>query len=450
VKLSLVYPVSFLLKLIFFFFYSLVLAAQENPLPDIDSRLEKVIRINRLKALKKAHQAPRELSRLGSMLFHEVELSGTRDINCASCHHPRFGTADAQAFSIGQGGSGLGTSRIQRSGGLTRRHSPHLLNLGYPEITHMFWDGRVARNPQTGAFTTPEPALNGANPTRADITSVLKSSLSAQTIFPIANALEMRGEFGNDVADAQGNLGAWDAVMKRLLFGPKGNEYLEQFRKAYPKNSRPGVFNIGHVGEALGSFLRTAFNVIDTPYDRYLNGDKTAMTNSEKKGLEVFAGRGKCIKCHNGDHLSNFEFKTVGTPQLTPAEYPAPFDRGRFEVTQKKSDLFKFKTPALRNLSITAPYMHNGVFNSLEKVIEHYDNPKESLASFSLSNASIDLSNYSSSFVIDRDETRNKLRINLISIGDVRRGLNLTPSEKADLLSFLKTGLLDYRFQGNR
>jgi len=413
---------------------------------DLDATLQKLITEKNLQPLKPVIRSSSDVSRLGSILFHETELSGPRNISCAHCHHPRFGTSDAMPFSIGEGGQGVGGLRTQELGGVTKRHSAHLLNLGYPEIEHMFWDGRVFRDSVTGILQTPEPALNGENPLRADIANVLKSSLSAQAIFPIANDLEMKGQAGNDVADASGNLGAWVAVMKRLTEGPKSEAYLKAFQKAYPNTLD---YNIGHVGEALGSFLKGSFNIINTPYDAYLKGNTSAMTPSEKRGLIVFVNRGKCIECHNGPHLSDFKFKTVGTPQVTSTRYKAPFDQGRFEVTGDKSDLFKFRTPALRHLALTAPYMHNGVFETLEQVIEHYNAPKQSLANYTTD--LLNIQPYSAeTFVKDEDPLRNKLRINLISVGEVRRGLNLTEAEKKDLLAFITTGLLDFRFQQNR
>lgn len=395
----------------------------------LDQALDEIILKNDLRPLERPNPSPKALSRLGAMLFMDNELSGPRQISCHACHHPMFGTSDGIPFSKGVLG-------------LTRRHSPHLLNLGYPEIEFMFWDGRVHYDPVMKTFTTPEPALNGANPKRPEITTVMTSALAAQTIFPIANHLEMRGESGNDVADAIGNIGAWEAVMKRLTQGPKSKRYMAQFKAAYPNTKD---FNIGHVGEALGSFIKDSFNLIDTPYDRYLKGNLSALTPSEKRGLIVFSTRGKCIKCHNGSHLSNFEFKTVATPQLTPDTYKAPFDEGRYEVTKNKSDLFKFKTPGLRNLAVTAPYMHNGSFKTLEEAVDHYNDPQASMENYDLSIA--DLSAYpNDTFVIDRDKKRNKLRVNLISIGEVRRGIDLTPSEREDLINFLRRGLLDYRF----
>lgn len=418
-----------------------------NPLlaSPLDEELKDLIVENKLISLEKVIPAPREVLRLGAMLFHETELSGTKNISCSTCHHPRFGTSDGIPFSIGQGGVGIGSFREQKTGGVTKRHSPHLINLGYKDIPNMFWDGRVEMNPSTGFFSTPEPGLNGKNPKYKEITKELKSSLSAQVIFPIVNALEMKGESGNEVANAKSNFEAWGLVVKRLLKGDKQKEYQAQFTKAFGANQK---YNIGHVGEALGQFLGANFNITDTPYDRYLNGDIEALTKTEKEGLKIFLTRGKCISCHNGRHLSDFKYKSVGVPQFKSVNDNTEFDKGRFEVTGVKADQFKYRTPPLRNLALTAPFMHTGAFKSLEEVIEHYSNVKTSLEEFDLSR--VDFSNYNAGFVLDKDALRNKLRINLISIGEMRRGLNLTDSEKKDLLSFLETGLLGYRFQDDR
>lgn len=414
---------------------------------DLDQELAQIIKEEGLIPLEPIKRNMKtDVVRLGAFLFNETSLSGNRDMSCHTCHVPHFATTEPLPFSIGTGGRGMGSRRFQANGGVTRRHSPHLFNLGYQDIEFMFWDGRVYRSQETGELQTPEATLNGPSPIRPDITSQLETSLAVQTIFPIVNELEMMGQ-NNDIADQKTNPKRWDAVMKRLLTGEKKEVYFEQFKKAFPGTPEEDL-NIGHVGKALGEFISNGFNLTDTPYDRYLKGDLNALTLEEKKGLVVFAKRGQCLNCHNGRHLSNFEFKTVGTPQVAWEKHPAPYDNGRFEVTGNKRDLFKFRTPTLRNVSITAPFMHTGVYQTLEEVIEHYDNPKLALESFDLSK--MDLSFYQDNFVVDRDEKRNKLRINLISIGEVRRGLNLTQSEKEDLLQFLKTGLLDYRFQRGR
>ena len=164
--------------------------------------------------------------------------------------------------------------------------------------------------------------------------------------------------------------------------------------------------------------------------------------------MNVFLGRGQCFQCHNGPHLSNFTYRTVGVPQIAERGSQNLADKGRFEVTGNKSDQFKFKTPSLRNVAVTAPYMHNGTFSTLEEVVEHYDQIEQSLKNYEVDEEL--LRPYSSELEVDRDPFRNKLRYQLISIGKVRRDLNLTEREKKDLIQFLQTGLLDYRFQRSR
>ncbi|MCP4911552.1 MAG: hypothetical protein GY909_00425 [Oligoflexia bacterium] len=407
---------------------------------DLDTQLDKLIKEHNLVPLNAVKRDETEVIRLGAMLFHETELSGPRNIACNVCHHPRFGTSDGIPFSIGEGGTGVGTFRNQKTGGVTGRHSPHLINLGYQDIQHMFWDGRVFRDEKTGELQTPEPALNGKNPKLKKVAKTLSMSLSAQVIFPILNELEMKGK-NNDIADAKTNVEAWEAVMKRLTKGPKSERYMAQFKKAFPKAQE---YHIGHVGESLGIFLKNNFNLVNTPYDKYLRGDKDALTDSQKRGLIVFASKGKCTECHKGRHLSDFDFKSVAAPQINLASQANKDDFGRFDVTKKEEDRYKFRTPPLRNISITAPFMHSGAFATLEQVIEHYNMPRRSLHHFDITK--MDFSVYDVNFVYDSDFRRNEKRISAIDVEEMRhRGLGLTQQEKDDLLSFLNKGLLDYR-----
>ncbi len=416
----------------------------------LDTELLKLIKESDLRPLKAAKKKSRALITLGANLFSEREMSGPRDISCMDCHHPALGTGDELAFSIGTGGVGVGVRRVQNKAGVTKRHAPHLLNLDFSDIENMFWDGRVHYNNKTKVLTTPEASINGKKPRRHDVARLLNSSLAAQSIFPLTSHLEMRGHSGNDLAEAKSNQEVWRRVVKRLVNKKvtKEHSYVNLFKKAYPEIEKVKHFNIGHVGQALAGFMGEQFTAVDTPYDRYLDGDVTAMSRVEKKGLKVFLTRGQCIKCHTGRHLSDFDFKSVGTPQLGVVGTDSFSDKGRFEVTGKKIDQFKFRTPALRNLSLTAPYMHNGAFVNIEEVVEHYSNVKTSLANYKIPD--IYQEQYNSKMLVDDDKVRNKLRVNLISIDPIRRGLNLTEVEKSDLVAFLKTGLLDFRFQKKR
>ncbi|OUR96968.1 hypothetical protein A9Q84_11570 [Halobacteriovorax marinus] len=424
------------------FILSLVTSAQ------IDTELAVLIKTHNLQALQAPMKSRVEVVRLGSRLFREVELSGNRNINCMVCHHPRLGTSDALPFSIGEGGQGIGPGRAQKSGLVIKRNSPSLINLGYKkEVTQMFHDGRVSYDPSSDTYATPEAAFNGKSPLAQSIVKNFTGALAAQSIFPITSPEEMRGfkknsRSDNELAALTTNLEIWQGVMDRLLKGRKKDLYNELFKKAFPNETK---YNIGHVANALAAFMKDNFSLVDTPYDRYLQGNKDAMTLSQKKGLKVFLGRGKCVKCHSGKHLSNFEFKSAGTPQIGVMGTAQLEDEGRFAVTGVKRDLYKFKTPALRNVSLTAPYMHSGVFSTLSEVINHYDKVRVSLDEFEVTD--LIQSFYSSELTTDIDPLRNKLRFQLISIGELRKGLKLTEREKTNLLNFIRDALTDVRMQ---
>lgn len=430
------------------FFLIISLTSLSQTFANIDIELKKIIKDNNLKALERPIEPPRALMKLGSRLFMEPLLSGNKNMTCMHCHHPRLGTSDALPFSIGEGGIGIGPNRKQEGTGLIiRRNSPALINLGYKEITVMFQDGRVEYFPETNSYRTPESSLNGVTPSSKNITSKLNGALSAQTLFPILSPEEMLGRketanSENELIQLKTNLEVWEGVMKRLLTGKRQDLYTNLFKSAFPKDKS---YNIGHVGSALGAFMTSTFTLIDTPYDQYLKGNLDAMTLSQKKGLKVFAGRGKCINCHAGKHLSNFEFKTTGTPQIGVPNSNQIDDKGRYEVTGSKRDLYKFKTPPLRNVSLTAPYMHSGVFKDLRQVIEHYNNVKETLYGFEINNDIQDF--YDDTLVVDKDKMRNKFRFQFMSIGELRKGLHLTEMEKENLLDFLENALTDKKFK---
>jgi len=254
---------------LFFLIIFKIITVDSYSSTQLDTALSSIIKRHDLTFLEPPPLSKRELVALGARLFSEQELSGDKNISCLQCHHPRRGTTDGIAFSIGVTG-------------ITRRHSPHLINLGYKEIEHMFWDGRIHKDPISGELQTPVQILNGKKPKRDDITKLLDTSLSAQSIMPLLNRLEMRGHTGNDIADTKSDEQAWANIMTRLKAGKKSEVYIKLFKAAYPKESH---YNIGHVGQALASFIKDTFTLVNTPYDSYLKGDKTALTNSEKRGV---------------------------------------------------------------------------------------------------------------------------------------------------------------------
>ena len=199
------------------------------------------------------------------------------------------------------------------------RSAPTVINRGYS--TSQFWDGRAP-------------------------------SLEAQAIGPIANPIEMTNH--------KTAAGAYGEVVGRLKKSPG---YVERFDKVFATRD----FTIRHVGQAIATFERTVVSG-NSAYDRYVSGDKKAFDKSQLRGFNIFFKRAKCDSCHLGFNFSDGSYENVGIGM----DKPNP-DLGRFEISGRESDKGAFKTPTLREVEHTGPYMHDGRFKTLEQVVEHYD-----------------------------------------------------------------------------
>lgn len=361
---------------------------------------------------------------LGRRLFMDTNLSGNRNISCMTCHHPMTGTSD-----------GLALSQTEDRKRVLRRNAQSLYNIGDPQNKFMFWDGRVHYNSAKKVFTTPEASFNGPTPLSSEITSVMQSALSAQSIFPIVNSDEMKGQPGdNEIANAKSDLESWDLVVKRLTSDPRGN-YNEFFNRAYPGVKK---VNIGHVGEAMGAFMAETFTSNGSPFNRYAAGEATALTPQQKRGLQVFMSS-NCIACHSGPTLGNNSFFTsVGVPFY--GAKPFAQDRGRAEVSNEKFRTYFFRTPSLINIGLTAPYMHNGAFKTLREVINHYNDIDTSITTF-------DISKRRTEFPVEVEVLNSPADLNAlrasIQAGFLISGLGLSKSSMDDLEVFLKEALTD-------
>ena len=400
----------------------------------LDRELEQIIERLKLKPLKELSVKNPYLFKAGKRLFSDKILSGNKNISCLDCHDPQKGTSDAIALSLGEGSSKNSRGeRIQARGKVIRRNSPALFNLGYSEFDRLLWDGRVSYNGYV--FKTPEKRLNGSKPEGYFITKHFDHVLDAQALFPLLSHDEMRGSPGsNELADLEDNFKVWRRLFKRVKF--KRPETYKLLKKAYPHLSED-EFNIAHVANALSEFIKNEFQVNDTPFDRYLGGELKAMSEKSKRGFKLFTSKGKCVLCHNGDHLTNQLFRNVGTPPLY-SEGMA-HDYGRGEVVDDDLENFNFKTPPLRNIAKSAPYMHNGVFSTLEEVVDHYNDIPLSLYSFNPKDE-IHIP-YHSDLIRYRGELLEKIEKKLSFRFILQRGLQLTPKEKSDLVTFLKFGL---------
>lgn len=404
---------------------------------ELDRLLRNRIEFHNLRPIPKVPVNPnRPLIELGKMLFSEKNLSGNRRMSCKTCHDPATGTTDRLPLSQSENGKGI-----------LARNAPALFNVGLVTRTNMFWDGRINFDPKTNVFMTPEEALNGANPKAKHITVNLKSALSAQAIFPLVANNEMLGEVGdNEIANASSKLEAWDLIIERLKKESPSidhsENYVKLFLKAYPGASEDKL-NIGHVGEAIAAFQREEFQSNDSPFQRYLRGDNRAMTVAQKRGFAVFMGRGQCIDCHQGSELGRGDlFASVATPQWGAA--PFTLDRGQGDVLKDIKRNFFYKVPSLVNIKLTGPYMHNGAFQTLSEVIEHYDHVSGTLVSFKISKERQDQIPVKVS-VANQQPVLDDIWLSSQSglFPELRNRLRLLNREKRYLEIFLKEALTD-------
>ena len=368
---------------------------------------------------------------LGRMLFFDKILSGNKDIACATCHHPGLNSGDNLSLAIGVGGEGLGEERKMGKGrDRIPRNSPEVFNRGSEEWHTMFWDSRVHTNPD-GSFTTP---ADGRFPKEAKFDNVL----AVQAMFPVTSRDEMRGEIGDkDVFGSMNELALvspaapqsiWFMLMERLRAIP---EYRDMFGKAYPGED---VDQMGfeYAANALAAFEIEAFTFTNSPFDQYLSGNQDAMDESSKRGALLFYGKANCGNCHSGNLLTDQEHHNLAIPQFGPGkDNAAPLDAGRYAETGVKSDLFSFRTPPLRNVSLTGPWMHNGAYASLEDAVRHHLDPATALM------------NYDTSQIPDElmDTYKNDPRVleRLIANLDPKlsKPVDLNTKEFNDLMSFV-------------
>ena len=274
---------------------------------------------------------------LGRKLFFDRRLSPNDTMSCAMCHIPTQGfTVNETRLAVGMNGQS------------TKRNPPALYNVAYLRV--LFHDGRE--------FT-----------------------LEDQVISPLINPVEM----------ANPSIGYVINKIRRLP------DYAEQFRQIFGEE-----VSVATLGKALASFERTLLSG-NSPFDRWYFGKEQSTVSQEvKTGFRIFSGKGQCVTCHtvtkDAALFTNQSFHNTGVAhlQLIPEKSvevdlgggltvtmprtqvnevltPPEQDRGRYEVTLDPTDLWRYRTPSLRNVALTAPYMHNGALLTLEEVVAYYD-----------------------------------------------------------------------------
>lgn len=393
-------------------------------------RLYKVIKKNGLSAYKADDTKDSIKIELGRLLFFDKILSGNKDVSCATCHHPGLNSGDNLPLAIGVGGTGLGTSRKMGPGReRIPRNSPEIFNRGAREWHSMFWDSRVTGSPESGFVT----------PANEKLPDGLDHILAVQAMFPVFSRDEMRGEIGDkDVFGKTNELAlisnaapnsVWHQLMNRVLSFP---EYETLFRKAYPQ-IKPENLGFQHAANAIAAFEISAFTFTNSPWDHYLAGDKSSLTNEQLEGAILFYETAKCNTCHAGNLFTDQKHHNIAVPQFGPGkDDAAPLDIGRFMETGLPNDKFAFRTPPLRNVAITGPWMHNGAFDNLRDVILHHLDPEKSLRNYDVNQIPNELKNSykGSKEVIDR----------MLSTLDasVRKMPDLNDQDLNNLLAFLE------------
>jgi cytochrome c peroxidase len=276
---------------------------------------------------------------LGKQLYFDKRLSRDDTISCASCHDPKKGWSNDDAFATGVRG--------QRGG----RSSPTIINSAYQDL--QFWDGRA-------------------------------KALEGQALGPIQNPIEM------------------DLTLPEVV--AKLNK-IEGYKKQFQKVFGTDVTDDG-MAKAIAAFERTVLSG-GAPYDLFKAGDTKALSEPAQRGMKLFFGKAHCSACHVGPNFTDGAFHNIGVGMS--AEKP---DIGREEQSKQAGDRGAFKTPTLREIAKTAPYMHNGSEKTLEAVVEYYDKggfPNDTL-----------------------DEEIYPLK--------------LTAEEKAELVKFMKEGLSSSKY----
>jgi len=275
-------------------------------------------------ALPEDNPMSTEKVELGRYLFYDERLSGNETQSCASCHQQTLAFTDGLAQSIGS------------TGEETPRGSMTLANVAYV------------------------PVLTWANP--------LLHDLSEQALVPM---------FG-EVPVELGLAGLEDELIRRLQ---ADETYQDLFTQAFPQDSEP--FTLANLTDAIACFQRTLMS-FDSPYDRYMRGDDTALSDSAIRGLNLFFSEEvECFHCHGGFTLtdsfdtehnafSEFAFHNNGLYNIDGrGGYPEP-NVGLYFFTEDPSDMGKFRAPSLRNIAVTGPYMHDGTIETLSEVLDHY------------------------------------------------------------------------------
>ena len=372
-------------------------------------------------------------ARIGQLLFYDKILSGNKNISCGTCHHHDHAGGDGLSLGIGEGGVGVGPDRTAGSGPdairqRIPRNAPSLWNLGHNDVDTLFHDGRLTRSGVYG---------NGYDsPAEEWLPAGLDNLVAAQALFPMVSQFEMAGNpRENEIAGATHDRidVAWPIIAKRVRTIPT---YGEMFVQAYDHIEEPGDVTIVEIGNALGAFIISEWQSYDSAYDKWLTG--TPLPQDAERGRQLFFNN-RCASCHAGPLFTDQGFHALGLPAFGPGR-TRPWDQisrdvGRMAETNLPQDAYKFRTPSLRNVALTAPYGHNGAYATLADMIRHHANPQAASDAWTPAQANLPDVPWlaASDFAIRQDRFEMARQTAAIDL----RPIALTGAEIADLVAFL-------------
>lgn len=337
------------------------------------------------------------LAQLGMRLFFSKSLGGEFDVACASCHHPQLGGGDALALPIGVHANApdvIGPGRSQLAAApLVPRHSPSTFNVALVDHA-LFADGRVENllpvlgsNGAGRPLSTPDVSFGDTDPDAGP------NLPAAQARMPVTSVDEMRGTLmpGADNADLRRYLAERLGGYGRGTGLLASNEWLPLFRSAFnaPDGSAEQLITFDNMVTAIAEYERSQV-FVDTPWHDYVSGDLAALNDQEKRGAVLFLkpfqqGGSGCVICHNGDLFSDESYHSTAFPQFGPGKgqgADGTEDQGRGAISGVEANLYGFRTPALLNVELTAPYSHAGAYATLEETVRQYSNHHGAIADF--------------------------------------------------------------------
>ena len=416
------------------------------------------------------------LADLGRLLWFDQLHSLGRDNTCGGCHSPANGMGDSQPMAIGVQSNGVvGPSR---TGPRNQRRSPTIINTAL--VPRLMWNNRfeaLSGDPFDGSegFSFPAPEgderFSAAENRRHDVNHLLQ----AQAHIPPTELIEV-GAFEGVCPGGVPEPGIDPRLCQFDVDGPglpvplpddsgfrnepirqvalaalnANAEYRKRFGQVFKEVKRGAPIDFFMFGKAIAEFEFTLV-FADAPLDRFARGHHNAMTTGEKRGAVLFFGKASCVSCHRVDGDSNemfsdFQEHVLGVPQVFPQfgvntgnfVFSGPSeneDFGRQERSGDEADRYKFRTSPLRNLAVQAGFFHNGAYVNLEDAVRFHLSVVSSAASYDPDAAGIPADLRQVGPVIPASLVDSRLRVPIA----------LTEREVADLVEFLRTGLLDDR-----